>query len=361
MDDAGRNRNVGIDGGGVERVEQQAPDTAVARCSPPPRIPTGTARRASWSIWSGPSDRAGWTRSSSNPSGPWSVAVSPNTPPPGSCSPERPPLLLTAHLTFESARRFSVVEVDGLTVAELASRSGVPASTVRYYEQEGLLPARRSPAGYRLYDDADLDRLAFIGAAKSLGLALSEVRRLLEPWQHGQCSDVQQTLVPLVERRLAETRDRVRELTGFAERLISARAQLEEIERDGPCDPSCAFLGRAESVVGPVLGTLPPAEVSGEDPIACSLSGADRAGRVEQWREILTAVTERVAIAGGVRLTFDPRRLRLGALADLAESEVTCCGFFELTLHVGPPARLDARAPDDALTLVHELFGEPAA
>lgn len=262
------------------------------------------------------------------------------------------------HLTFESTLRFSVVDVDGLTVSELARRSGVPATTVRFYDGQGLLSARRSSSGYRLYDDVAVDRLAFIGAAKGLGLRLPEIRLLLEPWQHGQCSEVQHELVPLVERRIAETRERIGELTAFADRLVRAHAQLAAIERDGPCDPSCAFLSRAETVAGPVLASLPM--VDGVV-IACGLDGADREARAGQWREVLAAVTTRVAIAGGVRLTFDRARVRLDELVELAEAESRCCSFFDLSLHIGPPLRLDAKAPDDALVLVHELFGEPTA
>jgi MerR family transcriptional regulator, copper efflux regulator len=244
-------------------------------------------------------------------------------------------------------------------VSELSRRSGVPASTVRYYEQEGMLPARRSSSGYRLYDEVAVDRLAFIGTAKSLGLPLAEIRRLLEPWQHGECSDVQHELLPLVEQRMAETRDRIRELRAFADRLFRAHAQLEAIERQGPCDPSCAFLGRAETVVGPVLGSLPLAASADDAVIACGLDGADREARAAQWREVLSAATARVAIPGGVRVTFDRARLRLVDLVELAEAESRCCSFVDLVVHVGPPVRLDATAPDRALVLVYELFGEP--
>lgn len=267
-------------------------------------------------------------------------------------------------LTFESTCRSSVGFVKGLKVSELAGRSGVPASTVRYYEQEGLLPARRSPAGYRLYDEVAVDRLAFIGTAKSLGLPLTEIRQLLEPWQHGQCSDVQHELLPLVERRIAETRGRIRELTAFADRLARAHAQLEAIERHGPCDPSCAFLGRPETVAGPMLTALPLADVSGatdDATIACGLDAADREQRARHWRDVLAAVTKREAVPRGVRLTFDPDHARVGELAGLAASEVECCRFFDLTLHLGPPVQLEARAPGEALVLVHELFGEPDA
>jgi MerR family copper efflux transcriptional regulator len=242
-------------------------------------------------------------------------------------------------------------------VSELARRSGVPASTVRYYEQEGLLPARRSPSGYRLYDEVAVDRLAFIGTAKSLGLPLPEIRQLLEPWQHGECSDVQHELLPSVERRMAETRDRIRELSVFAERLSRAHAQLEAIDREGPCDPSCALLGRPETVAGPVLSSLPVGESADDAVIACSLDGADREARVAHWRAALSAATAREAIPGGVQLTFDRARLRLADLVELAEAEARCCSFVDLVVHIGPPVRLDATAPEHGLALVHELFG----
>lgn len=48
--------------------------------------------------------------------------------------------------------------------SQLAERSGVPATTLRYYESVGLLAAERMPAGYRLYDDEAVRRLEFIRA-----------------------------------------------------------------------------------------------------------------------------------------------------------------------------------------------------
>lgn len=57
-----------------------------------------------------------------------------------------------------------------MRISQLAERSGVPATTLRFYEGAGLLPADRTPAGYRSYDEDAVERLAFIGAAKRLGL-----------------------------------------------------------------------------------------------------------------------------------------------------------------------------------------------
>jgi MerR family transcriptional regulator, copper efflux regulator len=261
-------------------------------------------------------------------------------------------------LTFESTRRFSVGAVNGLKVSELAQRSGVPATTVRFYDAEGLLPARRSPSGYRLYDDTAAERLRFIATAKNLGLPLSEIRQLLEPWQHGQCSDVQGELGPLLDRRIAETAARITELREFSARLVTAREQLASIDRDGPCDPSCAFLGQAAP--GPTTPQALPL-ASGAPAIACTLDGFERVDRVGRWQTVLADVVAREAVDGGVRLRFDPSRVRLGELVELAAAEARCCRFFEISLHVGEPPTLEVRAPEGALVLVHELFGEPGA
>jgi MerR family transcriptional regulator, redox-sensitive transcriptional activator SoxR len=63
-----------------------------------------------------------------------------------------------------------------LTVSQVVQRSGVAASALRYYEREGLLQATRTGGGQRRYDRSVLRRLAFIRAARNVGLALAEVR-----------------------------------------------------------------------------------------------------------------------------------------------------------------------------------------
>ncbi|MEA2498771.1 MAG: MerR family transcriptional regulator, redox-sensitive transcriptional activator SoxR [Actinomycetota bacterium] len=66
-----------------------------------------------------------------------------------------------------------------LTVSEVASRSGFAASALRYYEGEGLIDAHRTSGGQRRYERNVLRRLAFIRAARHVGLTLDEVREVL--------------------------------------------------------------------------------------------------------------------------------------------------------------------------------------
>lgn len=66
------------------------------------------------------------------------------------------------------------------TIGKLAQHAEVTTDTVRYYEKEGLLaPARKTGAGYRLYDEDTVRRLRFIRQAQQCGFSLTEIRELL--------------------------------------------------------------------------------------------------------------------------------------------------------------------------------------
>ena len=66
-----------------------------------------------------------------------------------------------------------------LTVSEVAERSGFAPSALRYYERKGLLDPSRTEGNQRRYDRAVLRRLAFIAAARHVGLTLDEIRQAL--------------------------------------------------------------------------------------------------------------------------------------------------------------------------------------
>jgi MerR family redox-sensitive transcriptional activator SoxR len=75
---------------------------------------------------------------------------------------------------------------DLLTVGEVAHRSGFAASALRFYEREGLIGATRSAGGQRRYERHVLRRLAFIRAARNIGLSLDEVREALDTLPGGR-------------------------------------------------------------------------------------------------------------------------------------------------------------------------------
>jgi DNA-binding transcriptional MerR regulator len=68
-----------------------------------------------------------------------------------------------------------------LAIGAVAKRTGLKIPTIRFYEQEGLLPAPdRTGSGRRLYADADVRRLSFIRHARALGFELDDIRSLLD-------------------------------------------------------------------------------------------------------------------------------------------------------------------------------------
>ena len=90
-----------------------------------------------------------------------------------------------------------------LKIGEVASLTGMPVKTIRYYEEIGLLAptTSRSDSGYRLFTPTVLNRLAFIKRSQSLGLSLSEIQELLEVHDLGKlpCGAVKQHLLLKVE------------------------------------------------------------------------------------------------------------------------------------------------------------------
>ncbi len=66
-----------------------------------------------------------------------------------------------------------------MNIAEVSRRAGLPAKTIRYYEEIGLIKPNRSANGYRDFALSDLHTLTFIGRARSLGFSIEDCRTLL--------------------------------------------------------------------------------------------------------------------------------------------------------------------------------------
>jgi len=136
-------------------------------------------------------------------------------------------------------------------IGDLARRSGVTAKAIRYYEAQGLLPPpRRSPAGYRLYDEEALAHLGFVLRAKALGLSLQEIREVLAVRRH-QGSPCQHVLALLEEkvRRLDQRLEGLRALRGELARL---KEEAQERLKEAP--PEGHICGIIEGLGAPAAG-----------------------------------------------------------------------------------------------------------
>lgn len=118
----------------------------------------------------------------------------------------------------------------------MARLVGVPAKTLRYYEEIGLIsPAARTPAGYRLYGWRELEQIEFVRRAKLMGLSLDQIRGLVETAEDGIPNAVFQHLDYLLERSLEETERKIEELRAFRESLLQYRQRAAEAESQGSC------------------------------------------------------------------------------------------------------------------------------
>lgn len=225
-----------------------------------------------------------------------------------------------------------------MRISELSRRSGVPASTLRYYEDVGLLPAtKRSPAGYRLYDDHARQRLMFIEAGKRLRLSLSSIGDLLTVWESDTCRSVKGQLLPALDDRIAEADSAIADLQMLRDQLVVARSHLDDLpDRDQPCVPDCTFLGNDQA-------------------LSCSLDGDQYRDRAEQWQQILQGGV-RSLVPGGVQVTLPSERAT--ELAALILAEQTCCGFVNFTLRFeGSMVVMMLTAPDPAQRIISDLTG----
>ncbi|MCA3439885.1 MAG: Cu(I)-responsive transcriptional regulator [Rhodobacter sp.] len=70
-----------------------------------------------------------------------------------------------------------------MNISEAARQAGLPAKTIRYYEDIGLVTPPRDPNGYRAFRPRDLHALTFVARARSLGFTIGECRALLHLYQ----------------------------------------------------------------------------------------------------------------------------------------------------------------------------------
>jgi DNA-binding transcriptional MerR regulator len=127
-----------------------------------------------------------------------------------------------------------------LKIGSLARRTGLSSSTIRYYEEIGLLPrARRQPGGQRSYDAEDVTRLTFVRRSRDLGLSIEQVRSLLllanDPKR--SCLDARD----LARDQLESVRSKLRELK-MLERSLSAFVSNCERSCAGGSGPDCVIL-----------------------------------------------------------------------------------------------------------------------
>ena len=122
-----------------------------------------------------------------------------------------------------------------MNIGTAATRSGLPAKTIRYYEDIGLVVPDRSANGYRDYGDQDIHRLTFLKRSRSLGFSIDECRLLLSLYEdkHRASSDVKAIALQKID-----------EIDAKIEALGAMRATLGHLAEHchGDQRPDCPIL-----------------------------------------------------------------------------------------------------------------------
>lgn len=169
--------------------------------------------------------------------------------------------------------------MNSLKISQVAQQTGLSPTTLRYYDELGLVRASaRSDSGYRLYSDDDLARLRFVLGAKRFGLSLEEIGELVELRDTARCEPVQRRMRELVHDRLKQTKDDLRELIGFSAELQHLATQLDGPPSAGPCDDTCLCSREpGGSTSGAPIELVQTPTVGGSDP-------TDSLHAVGRWR-----------------------------------------------------------------------------
>lgn len=122
-----------------------------------------------------------------------------------------------------------------MQIGEAAARAGVPAKTIRYYEEIGLLRPARDVNGYRHFDERDLHKLAFLARARSLGFSVADCRGLLALYD--DCGRESAEVKRIAGRHLSRIERKIAELEAM-------RATLSELVArcHGDARPDCPIL-----------------------------------------------------------------------------------------------------------------------
>ncbi|MFD1912283.1 Cu(I)-responsive transcriptional regulator [Halodurantibacterium flavum] len=139
-----------------------------------------------------------------------------------------------------------------MNIGGAATRSGVSAKMIRYYEQIGLIPpATRTASGYRDYRESDVHMLRFIARARDLGFPTTEIADLLDLWRNEdrRSADVK----ALAQARVRDLRHKIAHLQDMADTLEDLANSCAGNER-----PSCPILKSLETSAPPDKGGARP-------------------------------------------------------------------------------------------------------
>jgi Cu(I)-responsive transcriptional regulator len=130
-----------------------------------------------------------------------------------------------------------------MNIGQVAKRSGLPAKTIRYYEDIGLISPARTGNGYRDFAETDLHKLTFLGRARALGFSIGDCRTLMGLYED-------ETRESAAVKELAE--GQLRQIDDKIAQLQTMRATLSHLVQacHGDDRPDCPILEDLSGALG---------------------------------------------------------------------------------------------------------------
>ncbi|WP_091948613.1 redox-sensitive transcriptional activator SoxR [Trujillonella endophytica] len=170
-----------------------------------------------------------------------------------------------------------------MTIGDVAARSGVAVSALRYYEAEGLVSCERTAGGARRFPRSVLRRLAFIRAAQNVGLSLPEIRAALATLPEGR-TPTARDWARLSETWRARLDEQIAALVQLRDGLSACIGcgclSLSRCALSNPGDTAAAH-GPGARWLSPALRRVPPTSNSGRSRGASRPAGVGAPGRKE--------------------------------------------------------------------------------
>lgn len=128
-----------------------------------------------------------------------------------------------------------------MNIGEASQATGLPAKTIRYYEDIGLVKPLRDTNGYRAFQDHDVHKLIFLGRARALGFTIEDCRNLLALWEDTEraSADVRD----IAEEHLEQIQTKIRDLQSMHDTLTDLISACAGDDR-----PNCPILNTLSKV-----------------------------------------------------------------------------------------------------------------
>lgn len=123
-----------------------------------------------------------------------------------------------------------------LRVSAVAKQADVPARTVRFYADAGLLrPIARGENGYRFFGEDAVERVHLLRRASRLGLALKDIKDVMDIAQASDCADAHRAFAAALRTRIATIEQQMRELTAMRSQLVDLAVESDVGCSDALC------------------------------------------------------------------------------------------------------------------------------